>query len=456
MVRLLVFPLVWTACFAVTMAPLGLEAHPFLPGEPEKKPVALVGGTVHTGTGQVIPGGTVLFHQGRVVAVGRKVEIPADAKIIRLRRHHVYPGLFDPWTNLGLVEIPAVRATRDQSETGSINPNVQAHVAFNPDSHRIPVTRANGVLLCLSAPRGGLLSGRASVMMLDGWTWEDMLLRPDVGLVLQWPSAVPALGWFRRNTPKPRLDARAAELKRLHEAFDQARRYLQAWQARGKPDVPPHDYDARWHAMLPVLQGKMPVLVRADEQIQIQEAVAFARRYGLRLIVVGGYDAPRCAALLKENNVPVIVTGVLRLPRYRHDPYDTPFTVPARLHAAGVAFCISGNEREGNVRNLPYHAAMAAAFGLPREVAVQSITQFPARILGVDQRVGTLAPGRDATLIVTTGDVLEIPSQVVRAWIQGRSVSLESKHTQLWKKFREKYRRLQKRQKANSGGKNAS
>ncbi len=421
-----------------------VAAHPFVPGEPEKQPVALVGGTVHTGSGEVIPGGTVLFHQGKIVAVGRQVEVPPGAKVIRLKGHHVYPGLFDPWTNLGLVEIPAVRATRDQRETGSINPNVQAHVAFNPDSHRIPVTRAGGVMLCLTAPAGGLLSGKASVMMLDGWRWEDMLLGPDVGLVVQWPSAVPALGWFRRGTPRPRLDARARELKRIHEAFDQARRYLRAWQARGKPEVPPADYDARWHAMLPVLQGKMPVLVQADEQIQIQEAVAFARRYGLRLVIVGGYDAPRCAALLKQHKVPVIVTGVLRLPRYRHDPYDTPYTVPARLHEAGVEFCISGNEREGNVRNLPYHAAMAAAFGLPREAAVQSITASPARILGVDSRVGTLAPGKDATLIVTRGQVLEIPSQVVRAWIAGRPVVLESKHTQLWKKWRKKYRRQQK------------
>ncbi len=416
-------------------------AHPFVPGAPQTRPVALVDGTIHTMLGPPIASGTVVFDRGKIVAVGRGVKIPPGAQVIRLQGRHVYPALFDAWTNLGLVEIPAVRATRDQRETGLINPNVQAHVAFNPDSHRIPVTRANGVLLCLSAPRGGLLSGRASVMMLDGWTWEDMLLAPDVALVVQWPAAVRTPGWLSRGRRQTLLQQRKNRLQRLHQAMDEALRYYRAWKAQGQAQVPPSDHDSRWHAMIGLFERKMPLLVRADEQIQIQEAVAFARRYHLRLIIVGGYDAPRCAQLLRENQVSVIVAGVHRLPRYRHDPYDEPFTVPARLHRAGVRFCISGDEREGNVRNLPYHAATAAAFGLPKQEALRSITLRPAEIFQLADRIGSLSPGKDATLIVTTDDVLEVPTQVTHAWIQGRPVVLESKHTQLWKKWQEKYRR---------------
>ena len=202
--------------------------------------------------------------------------------------------------------------------------------------------------------------------------------------------------------------------------------------------------DLRWEAMLPVLHGDVPLIVDADDMQQIQAAVAFAEQQKVKLIIYGGYDAPHCAELLNKHDVAVIIGGVYRLPQRRSEPYDTPFTVAARLHEAGVRFCISGSGRFGasNVRNLPYHAAMAAAFGLPRDEALKSITSYPAEILGVANRIGTLAKGRDATFIVTDGDPLETTTQVEDAYVQGRQVDLNNRHKRLWKKYEEKYRRL--------------
>ncbi len=200
--------------------------------------------------------------------------------------------------------------------------------------------------------------------------------------------------------------------------------------------------------MIPVLARQIPVFIDAEETQQIQAAVSFAEQEKLRLVIVGGYDAPACAELLKKHNVPVIVAGVHRLPRRRNDPYDAPFTVPARLHAAGIEFCIAGviggssGASPANVRNLPHHAGTAAAHGLPSEEALKAVTLYPAKLLGVDDRIGSLEVGKDATLIVTTGDPLDIPTHVTAAYIQGREVSLNDRHKRLWEKYKEKYRRL--------------
>jgi imidazolonepropionase-like amidohydrolase len=230
-------------------------------------------------------------------------------------------------------------------------------------------------------------------------------------------------------------------LKSLHDAFDRAADYHKAREA-GDPEDP--TVDARWKALLPVLAGEMPIIVHANSATEIQAAVAFAAARSLKLIIYGGADAPYCAALLKQHDVPVIVGSVYRLPRRRSDAFDDAYTLPARLHQAGVAFCIAGVDRFGasNLRNLPYHAATAVAYGLPEDEAIKALTLYPAQILGVASRVGSLEVGKDATLIVTTGSPLETPSQVERAFIQGRVVDLNSRHTQLWKKYQVKYQRI--------------
>ncbi|MBI2825848.1 MAG: amidohydrolase family protein [Planctomycetia bacterium] len=436
-----------TALSFFLAAPLAL-ANPEVPGAPQKHPVALVGGTVHPVSGPAIENGVIVFDAGKIVAVGRDAAIPADAERVDVSGKHVYPGLIDANSQLGLVEVPSVRGSRDQSEMGEINPNVKAHVAFNPDSELIPVNRSGGVLAVLTVPSGGLITGMSSCMLLDGWTWEDMCLKPGVGLHVNWPQMAPIEAWWIEQAPTAQLESRDRSLKAIRAALTDARAYQAAKKAAESGHAAAPEHDARWEAMIPALEKQMPAFIHAEDVQQIQSAVAFAEREGLRPVIVGGYDAPECAALLRKHNVPVVVGGVYRLPRRRADAYDAAYTVPARLHEAGVAFCIAGaiggssGALPANLRNLPHHAGTAAAYGLPPDEALKAITLYPAQIMGVADRLGSLEAGKDATLIVTTGDPLEIPTQVTAAYIQGRAVQLSDRQKRLWEKYKEKYRRL--------------
>ena len=408
-----------------------LNASDQIPGAPQKKPIALVNGVIHTVAGGVITEGTLVFAEGRITEMGTRLAPPAGAEIIDLNGQHVYPSLIESHSQLGLQELSSTRATLDGSEGGLLNPNVNANVAVNPDSELIPVTRANGVLIAVSAPSGGLVSGQASVMMMDGWTWEAMTLKSAAALVINWPSEPgTANGAENRNSPA----------RQIRDLFAQARQYLKARES----DPLRQRFDIRLASLEPVLNGRVPLLINADSVAQIQAAVAFAVEQQLKMILFGGYDAEQCAELLKRYDVPVIISAIHRDPQRDHEDYDAAYTLPERLRRAEVRFCISGSGRAEtwNTRNLPYQAATAAAYGLPREEALRSITLYPAQILGVADRVGSLEPGRDATLFVSTGDPLETETQITQAWIQGRKVDLSSRHTQLNAKYLEKYRQL--------------
>ncbi|OHB78854.1 MAG: hypothetical protein A2V98_03470 [Planctomycetes bacterium RBG_16_64_12] len=437
-------PAAFSILLAAALAPLAFGS-PEIPGAKQETPIALVGGTIHPVSGAPIEQGTLVFDDGRITAVGRSVPLPPGAKRIDVPGRHVYPGLINAHSSLGLVEIGEVRATRDYSETGNVNPNVKAEVAVNPDSELIPVTRAGGVLLSLTAPSGGLISGTSALVQLDGWTWEEMTLKAPVGMHVQWPGMSPAADW-KEDEPKEEEEPQEKKedaVALLRKTFADARSYQKA-RAAGETGAGRHPLDTRWEAMLPVLEGKLPLVVAADEIQQIQAAVAFAEREKVKLILYGGYDAPHCAALLRKHQVPVIVGAVHRLPLRRDDAYDSAYTLPERLRAAGIKFAIASRSTS-NARNLPYEAATAAAYGLPPEEALKAITLYPARIFGVDDRVGSLEVGKDATLIVTDGDPLQTPTQVEAAFIRGRTVDLDNRHKRLWRKYQEKYRRLEVR-----------
>ncbi|MAV36421.1 MAG: imidazolonepropionase [Planctomycetaceae bacterium] len=431
------------AFFAWLSLPVTGLASPEIPGAPQSSPIALVGGTVHPVSGPAIKEGVVLFRRGKITYVGRRRPIPEGTEVIDVSGKHVFPGMCDAFTNLGLVEVNRVRASVDHAETGQLNPNVRAHVAVNPDSELIPVTRSNGVLLVATVPTGGLIAGKAAVLQLDGWTYEDLTLQAEVGLHVNWPSMSPVSDWWVEKPPAARINQTEQALRNLQQAFDDARAYQRARQAAGE-----QPFDIRWEAMQPVVAGKLPLIVSANELQQIQAAVAFAVRNKVDVIVYGGYDAVHCAALLVAHHVPVIVGNVYRLPRRRDDDYDAPYTLPERLRQAGVKFCISGSGRFGaaNVRNLPYHAATAAAYGLPRDEALKAITLSPAQILGIADRVGSLEKGKDATLFVANGDPLLTATKVQIAYVQGRRVQLSDRHKKLWRKYREKYRRVKRAQ----------
>jgi len=425
-----------------------------IPGALPKRPIALVGGTVYTMTGQPLSDATVVIDDGKIVAVGTDVNVPDDAKRIDVRGKHVYPGLICSNGSMGLLEIDAVRATIDVAESGRINPNVRAQVAVNPDSELIPVARSNGVLLSLTIPQGGLISGTAALIQHDGWTWEDMTVRAPIAMHVDWPYMQPVLNWHTEQSGKEQLRSRDRALGDLQKLFDDARAYKKARQAASEAAKQPGKHaaqkhqpqplDVRLEAMQPVLDGRLPLLVSADRADQIQAAVAFAAQEDVRLIILGGYDAGRCAALLKKHKVPVIVGGTMRVPQRRDEPYDEAYTLPERLRKAGVQFCIGSGGRfaDANMRNLPYNAAMAVGFGLSKDEAIRAITLYPAQILGVDDRLGSLEKGKDATLFVADGDILEAPTHVEAAYIQGRPVDLSDRHKRLWHKYQQKYQRL--------------
>jgi imidazolonepropionase-like amidohydrolase len=408
-----------------------------VPGAPQERPVAIVGATIHPVSGPSIEPGTIVFEAGRITALGPAggVPVPDGAERVEGAGRHVYPGLIDPATTLGLTEVSSVRGTVDTREVGRINPGGRAQVAFQPESELLPVTRSNGVLVAGVTPTGDLLAGQAAAMTLDGWTWEEATLRAPIGMVVHWPGMLLVRG--EGTNEERQKENREAQLRLLRQAFADARAYRAAKAAGGAGFVP----DVRWEGMLPVLDRRVPLFVNAEEIHQIEAAVAFARAEDLRLVVIGGYDAPAAAELLRRHDVPVIVSAIHRLPRRRGDPYDAAYTVPARLHAAGVRFAIA-NGGTWNERNLPYAAATAAAYGLPADRALHAITLGAAEILGIADRVGSLEPGKDATLIVTTGDPLEQATQVTQAWIGGRAVDLDDRQKTLFAKYREKYRRL--------------
>lgn len=428
------------AAICLCLAAHPAAASPEMPGAPQDHPIALVGGTVHTVSGPTIEKGVIVFDRGKIAALGSDLPLAAGVERIDVTGQHVYPGLIDAFTELGLTEIPMVRATNDGAESGRINPNARAQVVLNPDSELIPVARSSGVLCVLSVPDGELISGASAFIQLDGWSWEEMTIKPVAGIHVRWTKMMPVNNW-RQKKPSEQVKARDRELRELYQAFESAWSYATACKAcaDGKGAAP--DFNARWQALVPVLEGKLPLVIEADEIQQIQAALAFAERQRVKAILVGGYDAAECADLLKRLDVPVVIGGVHRLPRRHDDAYDAPFTLPARLHELGVRYCIAGADRPSMVRNLPYQAGTAAAYGLPPEEALRAITLYPAQIFGVADRLGSLDAGKDATLFVSTGDALETPSQVTLAFIGGRRIDLNNRHKRLWEKYQEKYRR---------------
>jgi imidazolonepropionase-like amidohydrolase len=431
------------ALAAALLGATALEAQ--VPAPRQNRPIALTGGTIHTVSGATYEGGTLVFDNGRIVAVGRNVAIPADAEHVDIRGKHVYPGLIDGYSHIGLFEIGGIGVTIDLDELGRINPNVRAEVAVNPESRHIGVARSSGVLVAVSSPEGGLVSGQAAAMMLDGWTWEQMTLKGGVGMVVQWPSTFapaafgPAAATARPQDPDARYQRELAELR---ESFAAARAYRTARSAPLPRGARPHDTDPRWEAMIPVLDGRMPVIIDANELRQLQDAIAWADEEGVRIVIRGGRDAGYLAEHLAHRQIPVLLTSVLTSPVRPWEPYDAAYSLPARLHAAGVRFAISGAPTAAYAYRLPWEAGASIAHGLPADEALRAVTINAARLLGIDDRVGSLEPGKDATFIVTTGSPLEYSTRVEQAYIEGRRIDMVDAQRRLFQKYQERNRQV--------------
>ena len=416
---------------------------------PQRQPLVLRNAWLHPVSGPPLPGGSLLAEGGRIVALaaaGQALPPTATAPLVLdLAGRRVYPGFVAANGTMGLSEVVAVPATVDTTETGPLNPNARAVVALNADSELLPVARTGGVLTALSvpqAPSGGGIAGTSALLQTDGWDWEGLALTPELALHVMLPNLrlnAAALG--------PQVAPLADDMRRfsqerlrlIDESFSHAAAYAQARAAD-----PSRPMDLRWEAMRPVFAGgaaRRPVFVHANDIAQIRWALGLADRHGLRLVVVGGADAWRVADLLKARGVPVVLTSVHRLPLRRDEDIDAPFRAAARLHETGVAFCIArGAPGSGgsatNERNLPFEAATAAAHGLPKDEALKAVTLYPARILGVEDRLGSLEPGRLASFIVTDGDPLETSTRIERVFIQGREVSTANRQSRLAERYK--------------------
>jgi len=414
----------------------------FAPQANSGESVLLTGATVHTVSGDTLSPGAVLMREGKVVSVSRNAAARAD-KVVDLKGLHLYPGLILPSSTLGLWEVSSVRATRDFQEVGQYTPDVESWIAVNPDSELLPVARANGITHFLPVPTGGIVSGTSGLMQTSGWTIEEMAIKRPAALHLFWPSmrldvpAVPPPPNAKTKAMDVQAKERKSRLKAIDDFFEEAKSYAKSRPA-GKTAAEPPAIPA-WEAMLPFVRGEIPLFIHADEVREIKAAVEWAVGRGYRVVIAGGRDAWRVADLLAARKVPVIFEHVFTQPVRDTDAYDAQFKAAAVLHKAGVKFAFSeGFESSGayNARNLPYSAAQAAAFGLPRDVALRAITLAPAEILGVAARLGSIEEGKDATLFASDGDILDIRSNVRRMWIAGQEVDLSSRHTRLYQKYK--------------------
>jgi imidazolonepropionase-like amidohydrolase len=406
---------------------------------------ALTHAKIFTLAGAPIEDGTLIIREGKIAAVGANVEVPAGAEVIDAKGLQIYPGLFDPITQMGLSEINAVNATVDSTETGAYNPDVVAATAVSPSSEHIPVTRASGITEVLTVPDSGgfdtsgsrgVIGGQASAIHLAGWTINDMLIKKSVAMVIAWPEIETRTFDFATFTrkEKPFTEAKQDYEKQVNELtdyLDRARHYAQAMGHGGPAD---YQRDLKLEALAPVVRGQLPVLVFANRARDIRNAVEFCDKQKLKMILAGGEEAYKVKDLLRSKGIPVILRPTLSLPIEEDDAYDRLLSQPAELAAAGVKFAF-GSFDNSFARRLGQQAANAVAYGLPYDEALKAVTLYPAEIFGVADQLGTLETGKIANIIVTNGDPLELTTDVKFLFIKGQRTSLDNRHLRLYEKY---------------------
>jgi imidazolonepropionase-like amidohydrolase len=390
-----------------------------------------------TVSGSDIEQGTIVIRAGKIEAFGTNVSIPAGAETIEGRGLSVYPGMIDAGTSLGLVEVgQGASGTVDTAEVGDLNPNAKAIIAVNPHSAHLAVTRVDGVTTAVTLPVGGLISGQAAIINLVGTTPLEMSLVPYAALVINYPRVSNRAGDFGGDQQPTNLTetlaTSARQVEQIRKLLKDAEAYGRAHDAYAKDKTLPRpDQSVVLEALVPYVRGERPVIFRADRESEMRGAIRFAEELKLKAVILGGDEAWKITGLLKEKNVSVILTGILDLPTREDDFYDVLYENAAKLQQAGVRFCISSGDSGANVRNLPFYAGMAAAFGLSKAEALKAVTLYPAQIMNVADRVGSIEVGKMANLVVTDGDLLETRTAVRYLFIDGRAVKLESRHTDL-------------------------
>ncbi|QQS41223.1 MAG: amidohydrolase family protein [Acidobacteriota bacterium] len=406
---------------------------------------AITGAKIVTVSGAEIPNGTILIRDGKIAAVGANVSIPGGAEKIDGKGLSVYPGMIDAGTNMGLIEIGnGARGTVDVSETGDINPNAKAFLGINPHTSHINVTRVNGITTVLSLPVGGLIAGQSAIINLNGSTQSEMADVPVYSLVINFPTISTFAGFNPFTGPRTinfdqavkRRDDRVKEIK---DVFEAAKQYANAREAYAKDNSLPYPAtDLKMDAMIPYIRGEKPIVFFAQRARDIRAVLKFIEEMKVKGIIYGGGEAWEVADDLKKHDVPVIYTNIHSNPFNQDDPYDANYAAPSKMRNAGVKFCISTGDDGANARELPYQAGMAGAFGLSKEDALKAVTLFPAQILGISDRYGSLEEGKVANVVVTDGDILDPRTNVKYLFIKGRMLPLTSRHTEFFEAFKDR------------------
>ncbi len=413
-----------------------------LPAQPHKGYTYIKNAIIHVGNGKVIENGVIKIKDGKIEEVGTNITVPDDPNnVVDAKGKHVYPGLMLPTSSLGLIEISAVRASSDVREMGELNPNVRSIVAYNTDSKVINTLRSNGILLANVVPQGSLLAGSSSVVQLDAWNWEDAAYKTDAGMHLYMPSMMPRprFGGFggggvgggqqpQSDPVKEGLD----QIEKVKSLFREAKAYL--------AETKHEETNLKFESVKSLFDKKQKLYVHANTVKQILVALDFVQEFGFDMVIVGGSDSWQVAGLLKQNNVAVILQQPHSLPTLGDDDVDQPYKTAALLQKAGVLFAISDDDGQTRGRNLPFNAGTAAAYGLTKEEALAAISLNVAKIMGVADKTGSIEPGKDANIVISEGDILDMrTSNVTDAFIQGRKIDLTDKHKLLNERYNQKY-----------------
>ncbi|MCC6634410.1 MAG: amidohydrolase family protein [Chitinophagaceae bacterium] len=418
------------------------------PAKIQTETIALTNATIHIGNGDIIENGMIVFSKGKIIDIRPTAPI-ADIKVIDCKGKHIYPGLITPHTDLGLNEINSTRAMLDVRELGEINANIRSIIAYNSDSKVIGTLRSNGILFANIVPQGGIISGSSSVVQLDAWNWEDAAYKTDGGIHFRVPNLTPRRAfWFmpavsNTNTAYERIE-------NVRKFFNEAKAYY----AIAKPENTNLKFEAvkglfteidaypniNWKGVKKALRPQQNFFIHAETVKEIQIGVELAKEFQFKATIIGGTDSWMIADYLKENNVAVILNQMHSLPVIQDDDIDQPYKTPYLLQKAGVLFAIGDVDANTKGRNLLFNAGTSAAYGLTKEQALQAITLNAAKILGIEDKTGSLEKGKDANIVVSEGDILDMKSSnVVYAFIQGREVSLDNKQKQLYERYKYKY-----------------
>ncbi len=406
------------------------------PGMAQTGPIAIMNGTAHLGTGEIIENAIITFEKGKITQVVDATTVKVDLtgfKQIDAKRKHVYPGLILALSKLGLVEINAVRATKDFSETGNLKPHIRTAIAYNTDSEVIPTMKFNGIQLVQVAPVGGIIEGTSSVMQLDAWNWEDALYREDDGIHMNWPASSYGPRWWLGETARRENKEYDTQVQEIIDLIKDTQSYM---------DVKPDTKNLILEAMIPVLTGKKTVYLFATNSGQVIDGIQTLREAGIpKIVVTGAQDIWGAKDLLKKYDIPVLLDNIHRRPYRTDEDVDWPYRLPGMLDAEGILVGLTSSSGDvSSSRNLPFYAGTVAAYGVDKEVALKMVTSNTAKILGVDDKTGTLEVGKDANIVISEGDIMDMRTNNVKySFIQGREVDLVAHQQRLYEKFKEKY-----------------